>query len=208
MLRLQRRFIKLNHAGEQKRVAFEQLHVVAFAIAPAVEKCFGFFVPKFFADEIDKFFSAAARYFSSPKTTDARANAPSIRPFHDARILSSRCGRMRLARAASIFVFADSSRRLVACTARRIHDAQNILSRQRLRMAVVNEIAFLRDAKIFCRDVEFLDRQAVWKVRPSSSNKIFPRGLRCRRPRRNKIRRRDASCRAKHNPECRATMSA
>ena len=37
MLRLQRGFVKLDNAGKQERVAFEQLDVVAFAVAPAVE---------------------------------------------------------------------------------------------------------------------------------------------------------------------------
>ena len=38
MLRFQRGFVKFDDAGEQKRVAFEQLHVVALAVAPAVKK--------------------------------------------------------------------------------------------------------------------------------------------------------------------------
>ena len=49
MLRLQRGFVKFNDAGEQERVAFEQLHVVALAVAPAMkQRSFGIFlVPKF-----------------------------------------------------------------------------------------------------------------------------------------------------------------
>ena len=95
VLRFQRRFVKSIDAGKQKSIGFEQLHVVVFAIPPAVKKRFGLFVPKLSSDKCHIPFRRRAIFFT-PKTTDARAKAPSIRPFHDARILSSRCGRTRV----------------------------------------------------------------------------------------------------------------
>ena len=38
MLRFKRGFVEFDDAGKQERIAFEQLHAVAFAVAPAVEK--------------------------------------------------------------------------------------------------------------------------------------------------------------------------
>ena len=50
-----------------------------------------------------------------------------------------------------------------------LNDAQNILSGQRRWMAVVNEVSCRRDAKIFCRDIEFLNGQKFRKfiLRPA-----------------------------------------
>ena len=109
---------------------------------------FGFCVPEFGLKNA-KFFSAAARYASSPSTAYARASAPSIRPFHDASTLSSRCGRTRLERAANIFFFADFEQRLLGWDEIRIHDAQHVLIRQRIGIAVIHEVALFRHAENF-----------------------------------------------------------
>ena len=173
-----------------------------------------------------RFFSAAARYFSSPRTTEARSGegaehqaVPRGEDFVVELRADAFCPRVEHfslcrgkqfqivweGRRVGVPVFSRRSLgRRHAIPPNRIDDAQNVLPGQRLRMAVVNEIALRRNAEIFYGHVEFLDGEQLGQfvLRPAVKFPLV--ALRCRRPRRNRIRRRDVSCRAKRNRRCRA----
>ena len=204
-LRFQRGFIKVNDPGEQERVGFKQLHVVARAIAPAMKQRSGFFVPQFFPDETPDF-SPPPPDISFPQARHKRA--PS-RPTSDRSRRRGFCHRAADGCAGgappAFSLSRRSSRRFSASvkfgSARgSAHFAPATgadgCGQRSFRSSVMPKYAD--------RHVEFLRRSTAQKAQLSSSSKISPHGLRCRRPRRNRSRRRDVSCRAKHNQECRA----